>query len=526
MGEVWRGTDEVLGRSVAVKVLRAELAEDEAFRKRFRAEARTAGGLPHSGIAAVFDYGETSVGPDGVSPSSTPVQGDGIAFLVMELVPGEPLSAILSRDGALGTERTLALVAQAARALHAAHARGVIHRDVKPANLMVTPEGRIKVTDFGIARPIDHEPLTMTGQVMGTAHYLAPELARGLDASPLSDVYALGVVAYECLAGHRPFEGDNQVLVATAHLSQEPPPLPGTIAPEVIRVVGAAMEKDPARRVRSAEAFALALEKLLAHDPSALDDIGGADDGPLHGAQAPSFGPDGGVAGWYGGSGRHSAGATADPGADVAATIHLSSQPGQPVPQRPQWASTDTAPQGVAFGGAGDDGDSIARGRSLLGPGSSRRRGTRKGISPAVMLMLALLGVVVVLVIVINVTGTGRNLVDLGGDPTPTPSQGAASPTPGGPSVTGTGTPSGSRTRSTKPSRSPSPSTSARPTGGPSSPPPSSPPPTSPPPSSPPPSNPPPSSPPPTSPPPVSVPPSVIVSIGPSGGALAAGRGG
>ncbi len=328
MGEVWRGTDEVLGRSVAVKVLRAELAEDEAFRKRFRAEARTAGGLPHNGIAAVFDYGETSVGPDGVSPSSTPVQGDGIAYLVMELVPGEALSAILTRDGALGTERTLALVAQAARALHAAHSRGVIHRDVKPANLMVTPEGRIKVTDFGIARPTDHEPLTMTGQVMGTAHYLAPELARGLDASPLSDVYALGVVAYECLAGHRPFEGDNQVLVATAHLSQEPPPLPGTIAPEVIRAVGAAMEKEPAHRVRSAEAFAVALEKLLAHDPTALDDIGGAPDTRLHQAQAPAFGPDGGIT-MRGNGGRHSAGAGAEAASDVAATVHLS-QPGQP----------------------------------------------------------------------------------------------------------------------------------------------------------------------------------------------------
>ena len=206
----------------------------------------------------------------------------------MELVPGEPLSAILQRDGALGTERTLAIVAQAAHALHAAHIRGVVHRDVKPANLMVTPEGRVKVTDFGIARPTDHEPLTMTGQVMGTAHYLAPELARGLDASALSDVYALGVVAYECLAGHRPFEGENQVLVATAHLNQQPPPLPGTVPPEVIRVVGAAMEKEPQARIPSAEVLADALDKLAAHDPSALDDIGGGGAG-ARAAQAPDL---------------------------------------------------------------------------------------------------------------------------------------------------------------------------------------------------------------------------------------------
>ncbi len=191
----------------------------------------------------------------------------------MELVPGEALSTILTRDGAMATPRTLSIVAQSARALHAAHVRGVVHRDVKPANLMVTPEGRVKVTDFGIARPVDHEPLTMTGQVMGTAHYLAPELARGHDATPLSDVYALGVVAYECLAGHRPFEGDNQVLVATAHLSQEPPPLPATLPRDVVAVIGAAMAKDPTERIGSAEQFAIALERLASNDPRALEGI-------------------------------------------------------------------------------------------------------------------------------------------------------------------------------------------------------------------------------------------------------------
>jgi serine/threonine protein kinase len=263
MGEVWRATDEVLSRVVAVKILRPELAEDEAFVRRFRAEARTTSALPHNGIAAVYDYGETRVGASGQSPAlPEEADADPVAYLVMELVPGEALSATLSRDGALGSDRTLDLVAQAARALHAAHLRGVIHRDIKPANLMVTPDGRVKVTDFGIARPLDHEPLTATGQVMGTAHYLAPELAKGQDASPLSDVYALGVVAYECLAGHRPFEGDNQVAVALAHLNELPPPLPGTVSEQVRAVVGAAMEKDPQRRMPSAEAFAAALETL------------------------------------------------------------------------------------------------------------------------------------------------------------------------------------------------------------------------------------------------------------------------
>ncbi|MEJ2578008.1 MAG: protein kinase [Kineosporiaceae bacterium] len=295
MGEVWQGVDEVLGRAVAVKILRPDLAGDNAFRRRFREEARTAGGLSHPGIAAVYDYGESPLAP----PISQDENGAGpgpdvedTAYLVMELVPGEALSSALSRDAPLDVDHTLDLVAQTARALHAAHLRGVVHRDVKPANLMVTPDRRVKVTDFGIARPQDHEPLTATGQVMGTAHYLAPELARGHTATPLSDVYALGVVAYECLAGRRPFEGDNQVAVATAHLAEPPPPLPDTLAIEVRRVVELAMEKDPELRFHTANAFATALEsaryRLLAGLPPAEEIVLGEDPG---GDSTPETGP-------------------------------------------------------------------------------------------------------------------------------------------------------------------------------------------------------------------------------------------
>lgn len=297
MGEVWAGVDEVLGRAVAVKILRPELARDDAFRRRFREEARTAGGLSHPGIAAVYDYGEGppaqppgSYEPGGNQPEADDgdgtaypgatgynqhepdwTSGNDVAYLVMELVPGKPLSAILSESGPLPPVRALELVAQTGRALHAAHQRGIVHRDVKPANLMVTPEGRVKVTDFGIARPQDHEPLTATGQVMGTAHYLAPELARGHLATALSDVYALGVVAYECVAGRRPFEGDNQVAVATAHLSEEPPPLPGALPADVRRVITTAMQKEPDFRFSNADAFAEVLDfvrfRILANDP-------------------------------------------------------------------------------------------------------------------------------------------------------------------------------------------------------------------------------------------------------------------
>ncbi len=462
MGEVWRGTDEWLGRPVAIKVLRAELAEDEAFRKRFRAEAKTAAKLPHNGIAAVYDYGETSVGPDGVSPSTSAVQGDGIAYLVMELVPGEPLSAILHREGALDTQRTLSIVAQAAHALHVAHERGVVHRDVKPANLMVTPDGIVKITDFGIARPTDHEPLTMTGQVMGTAHYLAPELARGLDASPLSDVYALGVVAYECLAGHRPFEGENQVLVATAHLNQQPPPLPGTIPPEVVRIVSAAMEKDPQQRIRSSEAFGDALDKLAAHDPSALDGITGRAPGRSPGlgsAQAPQVGPGGALLG-PGGALLGPGAAAADAGVGTSPTTRTTRM--APAPSG-TWNAPATSPDGVGTAGGpprfGPPQSGYGQEDDELGTGSGRRRQSKPRLSPALLIMLALLALVILLLLWVSGGEGGR--VNLGGDePTPSATQSSG---PAGLLATASTTPGASATTSPTPSARATTSTTTRP---------------------------------------------------------------
>jgi len=231
MGEVWRASDQVLGREVAVKVLRREYADDPTFLARFRGEARHTAGLSHPGIATVYDYGE-----------------DDSPYLVMEHVPGEPLSAVISRDGAMAPERVLDLVGQSALALQAAHDAGVIHRDVKPGNLLVRPDGTVKVTDFGIARAADSAPLTRSGAVMGTAYYMAPEQVGGGTVTPASDIYSLGVVAYECLAGRRPFDGDSPVGIALAQVREAPPDLPTSVPPPVRDLVMRMLAKDPAAR--------------------------------------------------------------------------------------------------------------------------------------------------------------------------------------------------------------------------------------------------------------------------------------
>ena len=205
MGEVWEATDHVIGRTVAIKILKDEYMGDPGFLERFRAEARHAALVNHEGIASVFDYGEEA----------------GSAFLVMELVPGEALSTILERDGSLSTDKTLDIVAQTSAALQAAHAAGLVHRDIKPGNLLITPDGRVKITDFGIARIADQVPLTATGQVMGTVQYLSPEQASGHPASPATDTYSLGIVAYESLAGKRPFTGESQVAIAMAQINEQ-----------------------------------------------------------------------------------------------------------------------------------------------------------------------------------------------------------------------------------------------------------------------------------------------------------------
>ncbi|GAA4051264.1 hypothetical protein GCM10023063_44070 [Arthrobacter methylotrophus] len=253
MGEVWRAKDQILGRIVAIKVLKEEYTGDPGFLQRFRAEARHTALLNHVGIANVFDYGEE----------------DGSAYLVMELVPGQPLSSILEREQVLSPDRTLSIISQTARALAPAHAQGLVHRDIKPGNLLITPDFRVKITDFGIARLADQVPLTQTGQVMGTAQYLAPEQATGQTATGSSDIYSLGVIGYECLTGHRPFSGESQIAIALAQVNDAPPPLPESLPTPVRALLMSMLAKDPKNRPADAIKLAEAAEAIRRGDIAA-----------------------------------------------------------------------------------------------------------------------------------------------------------------------------------------------------------------------------------------------------------------
>ena len=210
MGEVWRATDTVLGRDVAVKTLHAGQAGDPGFQERFRHEARAMAALHHPGIADVYDYGQTGDGAD--------------AYIVMARVAGRPLNELIAVRGRLGAAETMSIVAQAGRALDAAHEAGIVHRDVKPGNLIIRSDGTVVLVDFGVARSSESMELTGVREVVGTALYIAPEQVSKQTTGPPADVYALGAVAYHCLAGRPPFLGDNPLAVAMQHVSDEPPP--------------------------------------------------------------------------------------------------------------------------------------------------------------------------------------------------------------------------------------------------------------------------------------------------------------
>jgi eukaryotic-like serine/threonine-protein kinase len=249
-GEVWQAEDSVLARPVAVKLLRAEFAGHPDTLARFRAEARHAGQLSHPAIAQVYDYGEGD-------PPDPP-------FLVMELVDGPSLATVLA-SGPLPPARVMDVIAHAAAGLAAAHAAGLVHRDIKPANLLLGPGGQVKITDFGIAYVAGAAPVTLTGTVVGTPAYLAPERMSGAPATPAADVYSLGMVGYESLAGALPFTG-SAMEVAMAHQQRPLPPLPPAVPVAAASLVAEMTNRAPAARPAAPEVAARAsyLRDLLA----------------------------------------------------------------------------------------------------------------------------------------------------------------------------------------------------------------------------------------------------------------------
>ncbi|MGW4470965.1 serine/threonine-protein kinase [Nonomuraea sp. NPDC004354] len=263
MGEVWRADDDVLGRTVAVKVLLPALMEDPRFAQRFQNEARAMATLTHPGVVDVYDYGTCELG-----------DGRRVSFLVMEYVDGESLDRLLRRS-ALTADETMRLVAEVADALAAAHERGIVHRDVKPANLMIKADGSVTLTDFGIAHSASGGQLTATGTVMCSAGYCAPEQASAGDITPAVDVYALGVVAYQCLTGRLPFDGETPVQIIFKHLRAAVPPLPDDVPPASRALVMWALEKDPAMRWACATDMASAARHAAAHPMDDLSPVSG-----------------------------------------------------------------------------------------------------------------------------------------------------------------------------------------------------------------------------------------------------------
>jgi eukaryotic-like serine/threonine-protein kinase len=250
MADVYLAEDSLLGRRVALKLLHHRFAEDQEFVERFRREASSAAGLSHPNVVAVFDRGEWN----------------GTYYIAMEYLPGRSLKAVVREHGALSPNDAIDIVIQILLATRFAHKRGIIHRDIKPHNVILDEEGRAKVTDFGIARA-GASDMTMTGSILGTAQYLSPEQAQGHAVSETSDLYAVGVVLYELLTGAVPFEGDSAVSIALKQVSVEPVP-PSRINPEVSppldAVVMRSLAKEPTARFATADDFIAALQRARA----------------------------------------------------------------------------------------------------------------------------------------------------------------------------------------------------------------------------------------------------------------------
>ncbi|ANE02799.1 serine/threonine-protein kinase [Corynebacterium crudilactis] len=251
MSTVWLADDVVHDREVAIKVLRPEFSDNREFLSRFRNEAQAAENINSEHVVATFDYREV---PD---PA-----GHTFCFIVMEFIRGESLADLLEREGGLSEELALDVLEQAAHGLAVIHRMNMVHRDIKPGNMLITANGIVKITDFGIAKAAAAVPLTRTGMVVGTAQYVSPEQAQGKEVTSASDIYSLGVVGYEMMAGRRPFSGDSSVSVAIAHINQAPPQMPTSITAQTRELIGIALRKDPGRRFPDGNEMALAVSAV------------------------------------------------------------------------------------------------------------------------------------------------------------------------------------------------------------------------------------------------------------------------
>ncbi len=243
MADVWAAEDDVLRRTIALKVMRPDPNHEEMFALRFRDEALHSASLNHTNIATLFDYGEDQ----------------GLAFLVMELVDGKPLSQIIREQGPLPADQVRSIIGQCALALGVAHEAKVVHRDVKPANILVREDGLVKLTDFGIARAVDASGHTRAGDLLGTPSYISPEQALGRPATGASDLYALGIVGHEMLCGAKPFEKPTPIATAMSHIHEPPPALPDDVPEDLAGVIEDLLEKDPQDRPENARAVAIRL---------------------------------------------------------------------------------------------------------------------------------------------------------------------------------------------------------------------------------------------------------------------------
>ncbi|RRS01808.1 serine/threonine protein kinase [Glycomyces terrestris] len=370
MGAVWSARDERLDREVAVKILLPGVEDDG---ERFEREAKTLASLKGPNYVEVYDFGEE-------------VDGDRtVPFLVMELVEGVSLARLLAREERLDPARAMRIVADAADALDAAHRKGVVHRDVKPANLLVDAEDRVRVVDFGISLLADRTRLTDSREVLGTVPYVSPERLRNQDVTGKSDLYSLGAVAYECLAGTPPFPAQDPMAVIHSHLYEEPPALPGSVPPPIAAVVARSLRKDPDERWESGEAFAAACRSAATGEIAVPAEPGPAESVPPEvapGSVPPGAAPDGerrsrkrlallvvatvlaaavfGFVVWSPWSGDGTTGAEADGESSLDSAENAAGEPGEEGttgPASPSASESAAAQEGESAAEGGGDGE-------------------------------------------------------------------------------------------------------------------------------------------------------------------------